>query len=230
LPQQAELIRRRVLENRGLVLAYHGVGAGEALVDDLLCASADEAFVLDPPIRTAGAFTACLGAGRAELVPAADRLAALLSGLLPLYRTVSGRLEGGRGRIPERAAADIGGQLDGLVHPYFLRETPPEWRPQLHRYLEAIAVRLDKLEQRSPKDDVHQAAVERAAARLAEWRARQPPGWPWPEAVVEYRWLLEELRVSLFAQSLGTRRPVSAKRLEEAWGRAEDPQSFRSAR
>ncbi|HEX5418422.1 MAG TPA: DUF3418 domain-containing protein, partial [Gammaproteobacteria bacterium] len=65
-----------------------------------------------------------------------------------------------------------------------------------------------------------QAAVEQAAARLEAWRLRQPPDWPCPPAVVEYRWLLEELRVSLFAQTLGTRRPVSGKRLEEAWERA----------
>ena len=59
-----------------------------------------------------------------------------------------------------------------------------------------------------------------AAARLDHWRVSQPPGAPWPAGVVEYRWLLEELRVSLFAQQLGTARPVSAKRLEQAWRKA----------
>lgn len=59
-----------------------------------------------------------------------------------------------------------------------------------------------------------------AAARLERWREVLPPDWPLPEAVVEYRWLIEELRVSLFAQTLGTVRPVSEKRLEHAWERA----------
>ncbi len=221
LPQQAELVRRSVLEDRALVLSYHGIGSGEELVDDVLCAAADEAFPLDPPPRTAAAFAACLEAGRAGLVPAALRLVVLLREVLPPYRELARRLEkAGRGGAPERALDDIGAQLEGLVHPYFMTQTPPEWRAQLPRYLRAAALRLEKLGQPAPKDAEHQAAVERAAERLEAWCSRQPPNWPWPPAIVEYRWLLEELRVSLFAQALGTRRPVSAKRLEEAWRRA----------
>jgi len=62
--------------------------------------------------------------------------------------------------------------------------------------------------------------VRTATARLEHWRATQPPGAPWPASVVEYRWLLEEFRVSLFAQQLGTVRSVSSKRLEQAWRKA----------
>src|SRR5690606_27868084 len=118
------------------------------------------------------------------------------------------------------AIEDIGAQLDALIFPCFLSETPPPWRPHLMRYLKAVSVRLDRLTQRSPKDAEHQAIVNDAAARLDEWRRRNPPDWPWPQEIIEYRWLLEELRVSLFAQALGTARPVSTKRLEEAWQRA----------
>jgi ATP-dependent helicase HrpA len=63
--------------------------------------------------------------------------------------------------------------------------------------------------------------VRAASEPLERWRAAQPPDWPWPPAVADYRWLLEEFRVSLFAQALGTSQPVSAKRLEQAWARAE---------
>jgi ATP-dependent helicase HrpA len=52
-----------------------------------------------------------------------------------------------------------------------------------------------------------------------QWRAARPEG-TWPAAIVEYRWLVEELRVSLFAQQLGTARSVSSKRLEQAWRKA----------
>src|SRR5690606_2654215 len=74
LAQQCDLVRKRVLGDRALVLSYHGVGAGDELVDDLLVAAADEAFALDPPIRARAAFEACLDAGRAAFVPAAERL------------------------------------------------------------------------------------------------------------------------------------------------------------
>jgi ATP-dependent helicase HrpA len=78
-------------------------------------------------------------------------------------------------------------------------------------------------EKRGHKQEAELAAqIRAAAAPLERWRAEWPEGWPWPEAVVEYRWLIEELRVSLFAQQLGTSRTVSSKRLEQAWRRALD--------
>ena len=220
LPQQADLIRRLVLGDRELILSYHGIGPGEELVDDLLCAAADEAFELDPPIRSASAFTARLEAGRAGFVPAAERLVALVRDVLAEYRGLVRRLEHPSPGVSQRAAEDLGAQLDGLVHRRFLRETPERWRAHLPRYLKAASARVEKLAQRSPKDAEYQTVVLDAARRLDEWRRRHPPGWPWPEPIVDYRWLLEELRVSLFAQNLGTSRPVSAKRLEEAWQRA----------
>src|SRR5690606_38895884 len=217
LPQQTELIRRRVVDDRELILSFHGVGTGDALVDDVSSAAADEAFGLDVPIRTAAEFERRLEQGRAELVPAAERLIALARGVLRDYRALKRRLERDADRLPPDAVDDIAAQLDALVRPGFLTATPARWRVHLPRYLKAVGVRLDKLAQRSPKDGEHQAIVREAAERLEAWRKRHPPDWPWPDAVVDYRWLLEELRVSLFAQALGTSRPVSAKRLEDAW-------------
>jgi len=217
LPQQTDLIRRRVLDDRELILSFHGVGTGDALVDDITCAAADEVFELDVPIRTAAEFERRLERGRAELVPAAERLIALARGVLREHRELKRRLERDLNRLPPDAADDIAAQLDALVRPGFLAATPARWRVHLQRYLKAVGSRLDKLAQRSPKDAEHQAIVHEAAERLEAWRRRHPPDWPWPDAVVDYRWLIEELRVSLFAQGLGTSRPVSAKRLDEAW-------------
>jgi ATP-dependent helicase HrpA len=125
---------------------------------------------------------------------------------------------------PKRAAAqprvrdDVAAQLAALVTPMFLSATPPEWRKALPRYLKAARARWEKRGSRQESELAAQVAA--AAAPLERWRAQWPADWPWPAAIVEYRWLVEELRVSLFAQSLGTSRPVSAKRLEQAWRRA----------
>ncbi|HEY8521264.1 MAG TPA: ATP-dependent RNA helicase HrpA [Gammaproteobacteria bacterium] len=218
LPQQAALVRDEILGNRELVLAYHGVGRGDELVDDLLGASAEASFELDPPIRTAAAFATALEKGRAAFVPNAERLREGLLAVLRLHRELRARLASPA--VPERARRDIAAQLDALVHPGFLTETPAEWQGHLLRYLRAVETRLRKLAERHPKDEEFEARVRAAARPLEEWRARQPPGWPWPAAVTRYRWLLEEFRVSLFAQSLGTAVAVSEKRLQEAWRRA----------
>jgi len=183
----------------------------------VLCAAAEQSFVLDPPIRTQAAFDAVLKKGRSELVAAADELRALLKEVLPLQRTLRRSLEAADARA-DTVRADIETQLDGLIGPGFLTSTPAEWRRHLPRYLKAAQVRWEKRGQRQERELA--AQVRAAAERLEQWRSNVPDGWPWPHAMVEYRWLLEELRVSLFAQTLGTERPVSTKRLEQLWQRA----------
>jgi ATP-dependent helicase HrpA len=223
------LVRDRTLAERELVLGFHGIGATAALVDDVLCAAAEQAFALDPPIRTRAAFDATLRKGRSELVAAADGLRTLLAEVLPLHRKLRRDLDAADARS-EAVRADIAGQLDALIGPGFLTATPAEWRRHLPRYLKAAGARWDKRGQRQERELA--AQVHAAAAPLEHWSSSVPEGWPWPDAMVEYRWLLEELRVSLFAQALGTVRPVSAKRLEQLWQRAvagDDPAREESA-
>jgi len=216
LPQQAALIRDRTLADRALVLAYHGVGDGEALVDDLLLAAATQAFELDPPVRTESEFAARLSRGRGQLVAEADALRELLGEILPAQRALRRELAtGAKSDAHANVRTELAAQLAELVGQRMLTSTPREWRRHLPRYLRAAEQRWQKRGQRNEPGLA--AEVRTAAARLDHWRASQPPGAPWPAAIVEYRWLLEELRVSLFAQQLGTSRPVSAKRLEQAW-------------
>jgi ATP-dependent helicase HrpA len=208
------LIRDRTRTRREVVLGFHGIGGTDALVDDVLRAAADGAFTLEPPIRTRTAFDAALRDGRGGLVAAADELLALLEEILPLHRRLRRDLDNADARA-ELVRAEIAAQLDALIYPGFLTSTPPEWRRHLPRYLKAAQQRWEKRGQKQEHELAAQVRV--AAGRLEHWRASVPEGWPWPAAMVEYRWLIEELRVSLFAQTLGTVRPVSAKRLEQVW-------------
>jgi ATP-dependent helicase HrpA len=219
LPQQSALIRDRALADRALVLAYHGVADTAALVDDLLLAAAEQAFDLDPPVRAEAAFAALLKRGRAQLVAEADALRTLLGEILPLQRSLRHTLEAAAKKDAHASTrTELAAQLADLVGPRMLTDTPREWRQHLPRYLRAAQQRWEKRGQRNEPELAAEART--AAARLDHWRAAQPPGAPWPDGVVEYRWLLEEFRVSLFAQQLKTVRPVSAKRLEQAWRKA----------
>jgi len=219
LPQQTALIRDRALADRALVLAYHGVADSGALVDDLLLAAAEQAFVLDPPVRTEAEFAALLKRGRAQLVSEADALRTLLGEILPLQRSLRRALDAAAKKDAQASTrSELSAQLAELVGPRMLTDTPREWRPHLPRYLRAAEHRWEKRGQRNEPELAAEART--AAARLEHWRATRPPGAPWPESVVEYRWLIEEFRVSLFAQQLGTVRSVSAKRLEQAWRKA----------
>ena len=219
IPQQVAWVRDRVLGDHELLLNYHGIGSGNDLIDDLLLAVADECFLPGEDVRDAEAFNNSLAAGRAAFVPTAEALVGSIGELLAKHRGVRARLAS----LGERAAdvrEDIQAQLDELVGPRLLSSTPPEWRGELLRYLRAIELRLDAWPQRIAKDAEYQAMVRDAWRPYDEWRAARPADWPQPPAVVHYRWLTEEFRVSLFAQRLGTRVPVSKKRLDAAWAKA----------
>jgi ATP-dependent helicase HrpA len=118
-------------------------------------------------------------------------------------------------RVPKELADDINAQLQRLIGKRFLMQTPWAQLQHFTRYLKAVTLRLDKW----------RADPDRDAQRLAELR---PLEQRWQRRVAdlkgtadarldEYRWLLEELRVSFFAQELRTPQPVSVKRLDKAW-------------
>jgi ATP-dependent helicase HrpA len=211
LPQQTALIRDRTLADRALVLAYLGVGDTAALVDD----------VLPQPWASVRARSAAPGQVRRAIETrpgAASRGGGrrALPATFPLQRACDGL----DATAKKGAHASVRGlrQLAGLVGPRMLTDSPHAWRQHLPRYLRAAEQHWEKRGQRN--ELALAAEVRTAMARLDHWRATQPPGVPWPDGVVEYRWLLEEFRVSLFAQQLGTVRSVSAKRLEQAWRKA----------
>ena len=109
---------------------------------------------------------------------------------------------------------DIKDQLGRLLTPGFLATVPFRWLDQYPRYLKAIQYRIDKLKGNMDRDKVHMVEVLDYSRRLFELDD------PAPEVLQEYRWMLEEYRVSLFAQPVGTSMPVSAKRLEKEWQRS----------
>ncbi|MGE0383757.1 MAG: ATP-dependent RNA helicase HrpA [Gammaproteobacteria bacterium] len=209
LPDQVKFLRSRLRGFDEMSLMFAGVGSGEQLREDLLDAVLDRACELDPDaIRDPDTFAARVQAGRARLSEAADRLCAAIAPILRAWREV-------RSRLPQAGAAavDLGSQLDALVYPGFIAATPPPRLLELPRYLRAARMRLDKLRLAPARDAAQQAALQPlwdALRAHPHWRA--PPEPPWER----FRWQLEELRVSLFAQELGTVEPVSVPRLQRA--------------
>ena len=114
------------------------------------------------------------------------------------------------------AVQDIDEQLDWLIYPGFLSETPSQWLKHYPRYLKAIGLRLDKLDQAPDKDRLRRAEV------IPLWQ-RYKTLWkklPSPQAE-ETRWAIEELRVSQFSQQLKTQLKVSIGRVDTRVGKLE---------
>jgi ATP-dependent helicase HrpA len=154
--------------------------------------------------------------GRSRFTLVAQEIARTASGILAERAAVEKKLNGIEKTHPQ-AVQDMGQQLSRLLSPGWLARTPWERLQHLPRYLKAASMRLDKL-RADPARDARLAAelasLEQPYRREAAARARHGA----PEAAFEqFGWLLEELRVSLFAQELKTPVPVSVKRLGKLW-------------
>ncbi len=212
--EPVKYLYRNLPDIQRMCLQYNPVDRCEVLKDDLVFAGVERVFMHEPWPRDADAFRACLEAGRGELVGETQALCELADRILGAYQETRSRLKGSLPLSWIEAAADIRDQIDHLIRPHFLLETPREWLEHFPRYLAAIQRRLDRLDQAPDKDRRMRVDVEPlwedCKARLAA--AGDTPS----EALVRYRWLIEELRVGLFAQELGTVEKASVKRVEEA--------------
>jgi ATP-dependent helicase HrpA len=138
----------------------------------------------------------------------------MLNDIFTQHHKVAKRLQGNIPLIWFDAVKDIKQQLGCLVYEGFISATPRQWLKHLPRYLEAINLRLDKLERSLDVDKKRQAEIQ----KYWDWvynEISEDPSLPlYPEWEL-YRWMVEEMRVSLFAQELKTSIPVSIKKLDK---------------
>jgi ATP-dependent helicase HrpA len=196
--------------------ADNGSGGGtvEELREQIIAVALDRAFLLDPLPTDEFAFKRRIDEGRGRLTLIANEVARMAAVILLEYATAARKIKDTK-NAPD-ATADCAQQLNRLVPKKFLQATSWERLQHLARYLKAITLRLDK----------YRADPARDATRMNELRPQEQRYWRLvaerkgavDERMLEFRWLLEELRVSFFAQELKTPQPVSVKRLDKAWG------------
>jgi len=180
-------------------------------------ALAGAAFMDGRPIpRTLAEFESRMSRGSADLPGLARRL---VEDARRIHERAARALRAIDGAVPpawRESVADIRAQLSRLAPIDAVARVPAETRPSLCRWIDAVAVRAERLRSAGPdRDREAMAAVRRWEDELARAEAASAPG---PDAALDaFRGLLEEYRVSLFAQELGTRVPVSEVRLERAW-------------
>ena len=191
-----------------------GGGTIEELRDQIIAVALDRAFLLDPLPANEMAFKKRIEEGRGRLTLIANEVARLAATILAEYAIAARKIKDTK-NAPE-ATADAMQQLARLMPKRFLIDSPWAQLPHFARYLKAVTARLDK----------YRADPARDALRLTELRPQEQRYWRLvaerkgavDDRMNEFRWLVEELRVSFFAQELRTPQPVSVKRLDKAWG------------
>ncbi|AMX03216.1 ATP-dependent RNA helicase HrpA [Microbulbifer thermotolerans] len=218
LPEPVKYLRKELLRGKELGLSAADLGKREDVADDILLAAARELFWPDEQWpRTEADFLSALEKS-GELVSVAQEIADLLvkalAQLVPLRKLIKQQ----KNLALAMAVGDIQQQLAGLFYRGFLFDTPLEWLRQYSRYLKGISLRLEKAALDPNRDRRLQAELHGTAEPyLALAERHTPRSLAADTQLAQYRWMLEEFRVSLFAQTLKTLRPVSAKRLRKLW-------------
>ncbi|MCW5648311.1 MAG: ATP-dependent RNA helicase HrpA [Ramlibacter sp.] len=207
-------LEKNIPELQKMAVAFmQGGGTLEELRDQIIDVALDRAFLLDPLPVDEASFKRRVDEGRGRLTLIANEVARLAAAILVEYAAATRKIKDTKSQ-PD-ATADASQQLQRLMPRRFLVLTPWPQLQHFSRYLKAITLRLDKLRGDPARD----------ATRLAELRPQEQRYWRLvaerkgvvDERMLEFRWLLEELRVSFFAQELRTPQPVSVKRLDKAW-------------
>ncbi|WP_321961685.1 ATP-dependent RNA helicase HrpA [Paraburkholderia sp. J7] len=198
---------------REMAMQFMARATQEELRDQLVELALDRACLQDPLPDDDASFHARKDEGRGRLSLLAQEIARLVGQILAEYASLAKKLV--QAKAFGAPAADMQAQVDALISKRFILETPYAQLVHFPRYLKGVALRIDKL-RADPARDARQAAEFQPLAQQYQ-RALSQRGGVFDPRLSEFRWLLEELRISLFAQELRTPMPVSVKRLYKVW-------------
>ncbi|HEY1531073.1 MAG TPA: ATP-dependent RNA helicase HrpA [Galbitalea sp.] len=219
IPSPLGYVREHLTQNEKLLLATSPYQNVNALFDDILVAAIDAGVRTRRPdgiLWTRAEFEATRTEVSAGLVDSLLEITATVSGVLGAARDADRALRSAASMTLVASLADAREQLAGLVFPGFVSCTGAAQLREVPRYLRGITSRIEKLPTELARDRAWQLQVQDATAGYVAAGGRIPLGPHTPERLVRVRWMLEELRVSLFAQQLGTAETVSPQRIAKA--------------
>jgi ATP-dependent helicase HrpA len=213
LKDALKYLEKNIPDLQKMAVAYMPLGTAEELREQIVEVALERAFLQEPLPADQASFERRVEEGRGRLTLIANEIARLAGTILGEYTLAARKIKDTK--VHPEATADAAQQLQRLVGKRFVAQTPWPRLAHFARYLKGIGLRLDKL----------RADPARDAQRLAELRPQEQRYWRLlaerrgavDERMDEFRWLLEELRVSFFAQELRTPQPVSVKRLDKLW-------------
>ena len=217
MPSVIDVVQRTLTNQQKMTLMagpHRNVGE---LLDDAIAAAVDQLMAdAHGPAWNLTAFSVLRDAVRSELADTVLTILRQVEQVLAHARTVDKQISRASSPALLAALSDVRGQLEALVHPGFITETGAKRLPDLVRYLRGMEQRLDKIGANAMRDRSGMAIVQNLTDEYQKHLRAVPTGkYPSPE-LLEVRWMLEELRISLFAQTLGTPYPVSEKRIRKA--------------
>ncbi|MFN3789344.1 ATP-dependent RNA helicase HrpA [Massilia sp.] len=212
LKDQLKFAEKNIPGLQGMGMQFMSVGTQEDLRDQIIAKAIDIACLQDPLPVNSGEFNKRKDEGKGRIGLLINEIARLAGAILAEFHGMPKRIQS----LPPAVQQDIQSQLQGLIHKRFIADNEYSQLAHFPRYLKAINVRIEKLRGNPSRDAQLMAEWQNAASQFQRTLKNQA-GKNNDPRMVEFRWMLEELRVSLFAQELRTPMPVSAKRLQKVW-------------
>ncbi len=216
LNEQVKHLGKTLPSMRKAELLFAAVGKAPDLREQIYAKAFEKVFLQQPWPRNQADFKQSLQQ-RAELPEAIEWVVGLVMQVLTSHQSLRKQLKGQLNLAWANVYQDIGGQLDALVSKDFVAHTPLAVLSDLPRYMKAVEHRLSRFGQQLPKENAWVQELRDWQARYHQAKGRCLPYTPMADGLDDFYWQLQEYRVSLFAQQLGTRNPISAKRLQKQW-------------
>ncbi len=213
-------LHKQLPDFKQMALYYAIIGRSEELQQDLIDTIIDQTFLGDSPLpRTLPEFEQRLSSGRQNILRVTNELCAVVQDTLAHHHQISKRLKSEllSNGSPTwlHAVIDINEQLKQLIYSRFINQTPGEWLKEYPRYFKAINLRLEKLASGEARDRQNVLEIKPLWQAYLDRKQKHEKQGIVDAELETYRWMIEELRVSLFAQELKTRMPVSVQRLKK---------------
>ncbi|MFT3930700.1 MAG: ATP-dependent RNA helicase HrpA [Spongiibacteraceae bacterium] len=221
--QTVKYLRKELLRGNTLSLQFAGIDQKrERWIDEIIEASYRELFIEGRALpRSEAEFSARLQQHKSDIIAVAQRYEKLLMSVAQQYSTIRSLQRTQIDKTLNDVSVDINQQLEQLFKPRFIADTPWQWLQHYPRYLQAVVQRIEKLRGFFARDRDLMRDLIPLQKQLLDLYQKQPEAARVLPLVGRYRWLLEELRVSLYAQGLRTLEPVSIKRLRDVWQQVE---------
>jgi ATP-dependent helicase HrpA len=209
LNESIKYLRKNLPKIDQSALLYLKVGSKQALIEDIIMASIFACFLSERLPEQSAEFDAVIAKNKPEFIATANRTAELVHNILQLYREVSERLN----EVPlsHDHLSDCREQCDHLVYAGFVYDIAPAQLSRLPAYLQALLKRIDKAAEHSGQADRTLPLIRELWQRYLELEQQTEA----TEKLAELRWMIEEFRISCFAQPMKTQGPVSEKRIRK---------------
>lgn len=218
LHKDMKYLERNVPKLRESMLLFAPIGKKEVLLHDLLDAIVEKVFLEEQSLpRTKDEFEQRLTSRKSQLISVANEMGVQLHSVLSAYQKVAKQMKGSMPLPWTIVYGDIKKQLENLVYPGFIGATPLFWLGQLPRYFKGVEVRLERFQNHLNKENAAVGELEALWAQYIRQKKAHDEKGIYDPSLTRYRWLLEEYRISLFAQTVGTLEPISEKRLAKQW-------------